>query len=72
MNLDDDVASAARALGERRRIGFSEAVNELVRAGLRSTAPRPAFRQRSSELGLRIDVSNVAEALDLLDGADAR
>ena len=31
---------------------------------------RRVFRQRSSELGIRIDVSNVAEALDVLAMAE--
>lgn len=30
------------------------------------------FRQRSVDLGLRIDVTNVAEALDVLEGPAAR
>lgn len=37
--------------------------------------PRPSpprFRQRTHDLGLRIDVSNVAEALEVLDGSEAR
>lgn len=29
-----------------------------------------AFRQRTQEVGLRVDVSNVAEALELLDELD--
>lgn len=72
VNLDDDVSSAARELVATRRLGFSEAVNELARAGLRASAPRRPFQQRRSDLGLRIDVSDVAEALDLLDGPHAR
>jgi len=35
----------------------------------RSGQPR-ALRQRTQAVGLRIDVSNVAEALDLLDELD--
>jgi metal-responsive CopG/Arc/MetJ family transcriptional regulator len=72
VTLDDDVAAAIDGLRRKRRIGLSEAVNELVRAGLRErSAPLP-FRQRSQLLGLRIDATNVAEALDLLEGPDAR
>jgi Arc/MetJ family transcription regulator len=69
IRLDDDVAAAAEALQREQHIGLSEAVNTLARAGLRGQhAPRRRFQQRTSKLGLRIDVSNVAEALDLLDG----
>lgn len=66
---------AARAIEQLRRergLGVSEAVNELVRRGLlpRRTAPR--FRQRTAPLGLLVDVSNVAEALDALEGPTSR
>lgn len=72
VTLDSDVAAAVEQLRRERAIGLSEAVNELVRAGLRVKPARQAFRQRTAPLGLRIDVSNVAEALDLLDTEDAR
>jgi Arc/MetJ family transcription regulator len=69
ISLDDDVAAAAEQLRRERHIGLSEAVNSLARAGLRAhQAARRTFRQRTSSLGLRVDVSNVAEALELLDG----
>jgi hypothetical protein len=50
----------------------SEAVNSLIRRGLLPREPRPDFRQVTHRLGLRIDVSNVAEALDILEGPRAR
>ncbi|HAW11306.1 MAG TPA: CopG family transcriptional regulator, partial [Chloroflexi bacterium] len=49
-----------------------EAVNQLIRAGLLQTPRVRRFRQRSAPLGLRVDVSNVAEALETLDGAGGR
>lgn len=65
VNLDDDVAAAVQRLRDERRLGLSEAVNELARAGLASAAPRrQRFKQRTADLGLRIDVTNVAEALE--------
>jgi predicted transcriptional regulator len=72
IRLDDDVAAAVSRLRRERHIGLSEAVNELARAGLRrgDTTRRP-FRQRTHRLGLRIDVSNVAEALELLDESES-
>jgi Ribbon-helix-helix protein, copG family len=72
LSLDEDVAAAVQRLREERHIGLSDAVNELIRAGLAAPAPRKAFRQRTARLGLRIDVSNVAEALEGLDGPDVR
>lgn len=71
IRLDDDVAAAAERLRHERHIGLSEAVNTLAREGLRSARPtRRSFRQRTSELGLRVDVSNVAEALEQLDDSE--
>ena len=72
LSLDDDVAAAVQRLREERHVGLSEAVNELIRVGLAAPARRTAFRQRSANLGLRVDVSNVADALEHLDGPEAR
>jgi Arc/MetJ family transcription regulator len=72
LSLDDDVAAAVRRLREERHIGLSDAVNELIRAGLATPARRAAFQQRTANLGLQIDVSSVADALERLDGAAAR
>jgi Arc/MetJ family transcription regulator len=72
LSLDDDVAAAVRRLREERHIGLSEAVNELIRAGLTAPAQRRMFQQRTANLGVRIDVSSVADALEHLDGPGAR
>ena len=67
VKLDPDVAAAAEQLRRQRRIGLGEAINELARAGMLSRPARQPFRQRSHPLGVRIDVSNVAEALELIE-----
>ncbi|MDP8957864.1 MAG: ribbon-helix-helix protein, CopG family [Actinomycetota bacterium] len=72
ITLQDDVAAAVDRLRRQRSIGLSEAVNELIRAGLGAAPERRQFRQRSKRLGLRIDVTNVAEAIELLEGPTAR
>jgi hypothetical protein len=72
LSLDDDVAAAVQRLREERHIGLSDAVNELIRAGLVAPARRAVFRQRTADLGVRIDVSSVANALEHLDGPGAR
>ena len=72
VEFDEDTAKAVERLRRERGMGVSEAVNELIRRGL---VPRPAaapFRQPTRRLGLRVDVSNVAEALDLLEGTTTR
>ncbi len=72
ITLDDDVAAAIDRLRHDRRLGLSEAVNELIRAGLVARPRRRPFRSRSQPLGLRIDVTNIGEALEELDGPAVR
>ena len=72
VNLDDDVAAAVERLRRDGSMGLSETVNQLIRESLHGRSPRRAFRQRSQAIGLSIDVANVAEALEQLDGPAAR
>lgn len=72
LTLADDVAAAVEKVRRERSIGLSEAVNDLVRAGLvQQQAPRP-FRQKTHDLGEGIDYSNVADAIETLDGPATR
>lgn len=69
LTLADDVVAAVERLRRERAIGMSEAVNELVRAGLTtSREPREPFRQKSHDLGVHVNVDNVAEVLEMLEG----
>ena len=72
ITLADDVAAAVRRLRRERSLGLSEAVNELIRNGL--VAPRKArgFKQVTHDMGQGIDYTNVAEAIETLDGPAAR
>lgn len=72
LTLADDVAAAVEKLRRERSIGMSEAVNELVRAGLTRSADATPFRQKAHDLGDGIDVSNIADATETLDGPTAR
>lgn len=72
VTLDRDVAAAVRRLQREQGIGVSEAIDRLVRAGLAVKATRARFEQRSADLGLRVDPTNVAETLELLEGSRAR
>jgi Arc/MetJ family transcription regulator len=72
ITLDDDVAAAVERLRRERSIGLSDAVNDLIRTGLRVRPTGEPFRQRSRSIGIRIDVTNVAEALEELEGPDHR
>lgn len=74
VDLADDVAAAVDELRRRESLGLSEAVNRLARAGLAADSRRGAepFVQRTARVGVSIDVTNVAEALEQLDGAAHR
>ncbi|MGI9018370.1 MAG: CopG family transcriptional regulator [Euzebya sp.] len=67
-----DTAKEVERLRKEEGRGVSDAVNELIRRGMNTTSDRPLFVPRSHALGLTVDVSNVADALDLLEGAEAR
>ncbi|MGQ0433220.1 MAG: CopG family transcriptional regulator [Microthrixaceae bacterium] len=72
VDLDDDTAAAVDEL-RAQGLGLSEAVNELMRRGLvTSREEEGTFVQSTRPLGLRIDVSNVAAALDTLEGITRR
>ncbi|HXW58589.1 MAG TPA: hypothetical protein VEJ23_03830 [Solirubrobacteraceae bacterium] len=73
VTLADDVAAELVRLRRERSLGLSEALNELARAGMtRRREPRAPFVQRTHDLGLEIDVTNIAEALELIEGPDHR
>ncbi len=67
VDLDADVSAAVDRLRRQRKMGLSEAVNLLARAGMSAGPPKSTFRQRSAPVGLRIDITNIAEALEVLD-----
>jgi hypothetical protein len=73
VTLADDVAAELQRLRRERSVGVSEALNELARAGMaRKREPRKKFVQRTHSVGIKIDVTNVAEALELAEGPDYR
>lgn len=72
ITLADDVAAAVDKVRRDRSLGLSEAVNELVREGLTGLPTAEPFRQATHRLGAGIDVANVAEAIETLDGPSAR
>ena len=71
MEFDDDAAQALAHLCSESGMGVSEAVNALVKRGLVTEASPAPFVQQTRRLGIRADVTNVAEAIDLLEGHQA-
>ena len=72
IEFDADTTKAIERLREKEGRGVSEAVNELIRRGLNAPARNTCFTPRTRALGVKIDVSNIADAIDLLEGPDAR
>ncbi len=68
VTLDPEVAAAVERLKRERGTGVSGAINELARRGLAAgEKERKPFVQTSSAIGLKVDVTNIGEVLDLLD-----
>lgn len=65
--LDDDVAVEVERLRRDEGIGLSEAVNRLIRAGLAAPKKRAVYRHRGVEVGLKMDVTDIASVLEILD-----
>ena len=72
VNLAEDVAAAVERLRRERSLGLSEAVNELIRDGLMRDRQANRFSQTTHDLGAGVDYTNVAEAIETLDGPSAR
>lgn len=71
VTLDPEVAAAVERLKRERGTGVSGAINELARRGLAAgKGERKRFVQESSPIGLKIDVTNIGEVLELLDAED--
>lgn len=68
INFQPDVEKAIEQRRRQTGKGLSETVNELLRESLvAQDQPRPRFAVNARPMGARIDVSNVAAALDNLD-----
>jgi Arc/MetJ family transcription regulator len=70
VNLDDDVVSEVAKLQRERGIGLSAAVNELARAGFKNARPDYHYEHVTHDMGALVDLSDVADVLELLDEAD--
>jgi hypothetical protein len=71
ISLDDDVAAAVQEQRRERSLGLSVVVNSLLREALaKQKQPRRQYVHTSRRLGLKLDVSDVADALEVLDQHD--
>ncbi len=67
VTLDSDVAAAVERLRRDGGGGVSEVINRLIRAGLTRPHDAAPYHHATSDLGLKFDVANIGEVLDMLD-----
>ena len=71
VTLDSDVAAEVARLRRLGR-GPSEVINELARRGLsQASEPRSRFTQRTTDLHLKADVTDIGAVLEMLDEPEA-
>lgn len=72
VRLDDDVMAAVDRIRREHGVGLSDALNRLARTGMIERPSNKPFRQRTVRLGLRLDITDVADAIESLEGPSAR
>ena len=68
ITLDEDTAAAVEQVQRERGVGPSAAVNELIRKGLTNVGSARRYVHETEHLGLQVDVTNIGDVLELLDG----
>jgi len=66
--INSDVAAEVERL-RRNGLGVSEALNLLARRGMaaQTSAPVARYLHRTARIGLKVDVTNIGDVLDLSD-----
>jgi hypothetical protein len=77
LTLDDDVSVQLDELRQKHGLSFKDAVNDVLRHGLRAMAEGPQtgpmFVTQSLDLGsARVPLDNIAEALAVVERKDVR
>ncbi len=67
ITVADDVFAEMERLRRAEGLGPSEALNLLARRGIAAGTPRVDYVHHGRDLGIKVDVMNIGEALDLLD-----
>lgn len=73
VNIAADVEAEIERLRREEGLGISEAINVLARRGMAAAGPRRGrVRVKPTDLGMRMDATNVADVLEVLDSSDDR
>jgi hypothetical protein len=70
ITLADDVVAGIEKVRRERDLGLSEAVNDLVRAGLTDRGDRRRVDFPTFDVGIGIDVRNIGEVIETLERED--
>lgn len=68
VTLDEDVVVALQSVQREKGVGLSQAVNALIRSGLSAPTTRHPWEPLTADIGLLLEVSNIGEVLEQLDG----
>jgi hypothetical protein len=67
VTLDSDVAAEIERL-RHAGMGLSQALNMLARRGIaKDSSAAVKYQHRTSKIGLKVDVTNIADVLSLID-----
>jgi hypothetical protein len=76
LTLDKDVAEQAKRLVSQSGKTFKQVVNEAMRLGLQQLRQRPKpkpYRYKPHDMGVPLmNIDNIQEVLDAVEGPDAR
>ena len=67
ITVADDVYAEMERLRREEGLGPSEALNTLARRGMSRGTGKAEYVHSSAPIGLRVDVANIGDVLDLLD-----
>ncbi len=67
ITLSDDVAAGIDKLRRERGLGLSEAVNDLIRAGLMDRGAKSRVEFPTHDMGIGIDVRDIGEAIEAIE-----
>lgn len=67
ITVADDVYAEMERLRREEGLGPSEALNALARRGMSRGTGKVDYVHASAPIGLRVDVANIGDVLDLLD-----
>ena len=68
VSFEPDIAAAIEQLRTQNDKNLSATVNELIRLGLLHKGMKKSkYEHQPAALGTKVDVSNIAEVLELLD-----